>query len=124
MLMLGRKPAYLYFGYEFSCKDSVSKVAHASATALSGSAPPGKVAHPASIRWLSRLQDLTALSSVTKSVLVVAASWNLLAQMGAKAETSAVSLAALTFSSTVLPSSHPPQLNPTINVAIAPTAKP
>jgi len=35
---------------------------HAFATSLSGSAPPGKVAHPAFFRWPSRCQELTAVS--------------------------------------------------------------
>ena len=107
-----------------SLRVSLSSLAHASATTLFGSEAPEKVAHPFFIICSSRCQESTAPSAATKVLLVMDAFSNLLAQMGAKAATIAVVLAASTFSSTVPPRCHPPQPKPIIIVAIAPTTKP
>ena len=110
--------------YFLSSKALLSKLAHACATSLSGSAPPGKVAHPALIRWLFRSQERSASRSTIKPLSRLAACSNLSTQIGAKALTVAAWLAVSTLSSTVLPSCHPPQPKPMTAVPITPTAKP
>jgi len=67
------------------------------------------------------------LSAFFRAALLAAASpacWNLSAQMGASADTTAVSARCDAWASALPPVTHPPQVNPTIAIAIAPPAMP
>src|SRR6516225_3554771 len=74
-------------------------------------------------RSLSRFQESVFLSNA-RFAATSAECWNLSAQMGANTRTILACSASLTCFSAVLPSVHPPQLNPIIIVATAPTAAP
>src|SRR3989338_6800608 len=100
----------------------VSRLAQASATARRGLLP-GDVAQPPSVMKSSCFQ-LSAALSLTRVAGASAAFWNLSAQIGASATTTALSTFSALLFSALLCSCQPPKPKPRTSVRATPAAKP
>jgi hypothetical protein len=101
----------------------LSALAQARATSLSADVLPGMVAQPP-FSTKELCSQLLIFFSATKVSVASVACWNLSTQMGASAAMTAVLalLSAICFA--VVPSVHPPQVKPMINVARQPATAP
>src|SRR5260370_41945956 len=101
----------------------VSRWAHACATAELAGSLPGSVAQPPFSTKEPCCHELTFISSV-RFAAASAPCWNLSAQMGASASTTAVAALFSAISLAVFPNVHPPHVKPMIAVAANPLQAP
>src|SRR5258708_9832271 len=101
----------------------VSRLAHACATAELAGSLPGSVAQPPFSTKEPCCHELTFISSV-RFAAASAPCWNLSAQMGASASTTAVAALFSAISLAGFPMVHPPQVKPMLAVAANPMQAP